>query len=428
VTPLRRAWVDYRDAARRFSPPARRLLAAEFLLFSGYGVSQVLFNLYLVESGFGPRVVGHAISLFGIGVAAAALPASWVARRLGRGRTLMVGVLVDGLGQLLRCLWPAVGLIYGASLLAGIGQSLIQIPSSPFMAEHSTPRERTHLFSTLFAISLLAGVLGTLVGGWLPRLLATLPGGFPAGLAGAYRASLVLGAMISLSGAWVLGGLAHDAGAGANQPATRPAPEVTRRLVPIGVNALLIGAGAGLVIPFMNLYFAQRFDCSSAQIGSFFSAAQVFTAAAALLAPALARHFGKLRTALWAQLLSLPFLVTLGFEHRLEIAVGAFWVRATLMQAITPLLGTFIMEALPSEMRATATGVISLLWNIGWALSATLAGGVIQQFGYEVPFYATASLYAAAALYFYASFWGMPEAHAEPHPPEEPPSHPGDGP
>jgi MFS family permease len=428
VSPLIGAWRDYRDAARRFSPPARRLLAAEFLMWCGYGVSQVLFNLYLVESGFGPRVVGHAISLFGVGVAIAALPAGWIANRLGRSRTLQLGVLVDGLGQLLRCLWPAAGLVYTASLITGAGQSLIQIPSAPYMTEHSTPRERTHLFSTLFALSLFAGVLGTLFGGWLPRLLVALPGGFPGGLAGAYRASLVLGALVSLSGSLVLAGLPQDAAPDPARLAAPPTPEMKRRLVPIGVNALLIGAGAGLVIPFMNLYFSQRFQCSSAQIGSFFSAAQVLTAIASLLAPALAWRFGKLRTALCAQLLSLPFLVTLGIEHRLEVAVGAFWIRATLMQAVTPLLGTFVMEALPSELRATATGLINLLWNVGWALSATLAGGVIQQFGYEVPFYATASLYAAAALYFYASFRGTPEPHSRTKVPEESPVSPIDGP
>ena len=113
------------------------------------------------------------------------------------------------------------------------------------------------------------------------------------------------------------------------------------------VNAFLIGAGAGLVIPFMNLYFKTRFDCSSAQIGVFFSVAQVATAIAMLLGPVIARRFGKLRTATASQLLSLPFLVTLGAEQRLEVAVGAFWLRAMLMQASTPLIGAFVMETVP---------------------------------------------------------------------------------
>ena len=311
MTPFRAAWDDYREAVRHFSPPARRLLLASFLLWAGYGVSQVLFNLYLVEAGFGPSAAGNSISLFGAGVALAALPASWVARRLGRGRTLMLGVLIDGAGQLVRCVWPSLGIVYAASLLAGAGQSLIQIPSAPFMAEHSTARERTHLFSTMFALSLFAGVLGSLCGGWLPRLLIALPGGHDAGQAGAYRGTLVIGALISLSGALALLALPRERDGAATGPPARPSRELRRRLVPIGVNALLIGAGAGLVIPFMNLYFAQRFRCSSGQIGSFFSIAQVLTGAAALSAPALARRFGKLRTAFWAQVMSLPFLVTL---------------------------------------------------------------------------------------------------------------------
>jgi len=123
-----------------------------------------------------------------------------------------------------------------------------------------------------------------------------------------------------------------------------------------------------------------------------------------LLGPFAARRIGKLRTAIASQLLSLPFLVTLGAERRLEIAVGAFWMRATLMQASTPLIGAFVMETLPPALRARSASFTNLVWNIGWAASATLAGLVIQHFGYAVPFYMTAVLYASAALWFFRSF------------------------
>jgi predicted MFS family arabinose efflux permease len=177
----------------------------------------------------------------------------------------------------------------------------------------------------------------------------------------------------------------------------------------------------------MNLYFKTRFGCSSAQIGVFFSLAQVTTAVAALIGPAVARRYGRLRTAVGSQLMSIPFMVTLGFESRLGVAVGAFWLRATLMQASMPLLTAFIMEAMPHNLRARATSVLNLLWNIGWAVSATLAGGVIQSFGYAVPFTVTGALYLAATASFWFSFRHMretgppaPEALAAEaaHPPE----------
>ena len=113
------------------------------------------------------------------------------------------------------------------------------------------------------------------------------------------------------------------------------------------------------------------------------------------------------------ELLSLPFLVTLGAERRLATAVGAFWLRATLMQAGTPLINAFVMESLPPQLRARASSLNNTVWNAGWAVSATLSGVIIQRFGYAVPFYITATLYLIAALTFYFSFRGQPEIHAD---------------
>jgi MFS family permease len=413
MSPLRAAWRDYRDAARSFSRPARLFLFSTLLSWTGYGISQVLFNLYLVEGGFQEAFVGRIIALNGVGLALAALPAGWLAERRGRRFCLVLGALVYGAGHLARALVLHPGVICGGSFLAGVGQALIAIAAAPFLSEHSTSRERTHLFSAFFAAELLAGVVGSLVGGALPAALGALPWLAPGGLLVAYRVTLVAGALLDFAAILPLQRLRglkevrHERGGEATASHHR------RKLRPIAVNAFLIGAGAGLVIPFMNLYFKTRFQCSSRQIGTFFAVAQVGTAFAMLLGPALARRLGKLRTATLSQLLSLPFLVTLGAERHLETAVAAFWFRATLMQASTPLINTFVMETLPPSLRARSASFTNLVWNLGWATSATFAGVVIQRFGYAVPFYVTATLYAGAALWFYFSFRHTPEIGAE---------------
>jgi len=296
-------------------------------------------------------------------------------------------------------------------LVIGVRQSLFQIAAAPFLTEHSTPRERTHLFSTFFASALLAGVLGSAVGGALPHALTALVRG--TSLFAAYRASLLAGAALAVCAVIpivAMGAIEEHPLSHATEPVTR---EDRRRLVPIAFNALLIGMGAGLVIPFMNLYFKDRFHCTSAQIGGYFSIAAVFTAAAALLGPALARRFGKLRTAVGSELLSLPFLVTLGAERHLGVAVGSFWMRATFMQAATPLLQTFIMEAMPRQLRARATSLINLVWNMGWAASTVLAGRVIERLGFAMPFYITAALYAIAATTFWLAFRHVHESDGD---------------
>ena len=405
-------WNEYREAARNFSRPARHYLLGELLAWTGHGVFQVLFNLYLLEAGFQAAFIGRAISLHGVGMAVAALPAGVLADRWGRRRTLILGALLDGIGMAMRCNLLDPGVILGAGFVSGAGQALLAIAAAPFLTEHSTPRERTHLFSAFFANSLIAGVFGSLIGGWLPRALAEMPHGFRPDPLHAFRITLSLAAALGLCAALPLlrlGALREPALEHAREPVP---PGAARLLAPIALNSFLIGVGAGLVIPFMNLYFATRFRCSSAQIGLFFSIAQICTAGAALLGPAVARRFGKLRTATASELLSLPFLITLGAERRLSVAVGAFWIRASLMQASTPLIQAFVMEALPPVLRARSTSLNNMVWNAGWAVSATLAGVVIQRFGYAVPFYITAVMYFCAAASFYLAFRKMPEGGA----------------
>ncbi|MEK7824571.1 MAG: MFS transporter [Candidatus Eisenbacteria bacterium] len=428
MSPVRAAWGDYRDAVASFSRPARLFLLTELLAWTCHGVFAVVFNLYLLEAGYRESFVGRAVSLNGLGMALAALPAGMLADRWGRRRCLVLGAALDAAAQLARATLLSPGAILAGSFLAGSGQALLAIAAAPFLTEHSSPRERTHLFSTFFATTLLAGVAGSVMGGEIPALLGHLTEPLRPDRLHAYRAALWMGGLLNAAACLPLlrlRGMVEPVLSHARVAADAAA---RRRLVPIGLNAFLIGAGAGLVIPFMNLYFARRFGCSSSQIGVFFSLAAVSTALASLLGPALARRFGMLRTAVAAQLLSLPFLVTLGAEQRLGIAVAAFWMRATLMQASTPLVQAFVMEALPTSLRARSTSLITLVWNCGWAVSATLSGVIIQRFGYDVPFYITAVLYALAATIFYLSFRGAPEGAPAPRLPEEVEGRHGEGP
>lgn len=413
MSPLRTALRDYVEAGRAFSRPARLLVVSVFAVWVARGIQGVLFNLYLVEAGFGSPFVGRVLAMLGTGIALGALPAGLLAERWGRRRCLMVGLAVEGLGLATRALVAEPGAILASSFLVGVGQSLFQIASLPFLTEQSGPRERTHLFSFVFAAALLADVVGSAVGGFLPAVLLGFPAALRPGTLGAYRAVLVLGGVAALSAALPLLRLRGLREASAVRQRDEQPPGSGRLLVPIAFNFFLIGCGGGLVVPFMNLYFRERFACSPAQIGAYFSIASVLTASAALAGPLFARRFGTLRTAVAFELLSLPFLVTLGAESRLDVAVGAFWLRAMLMKAGTPLLQTFVMETLPPGLRARSSSVNNLVWNLGWAASAGGAGALIARWGYALPFYLTAALYATASLTFYLSFRHFPRHATE---------------
>lgn len=413
MTSLRAVLRDYVEAARAFSLPARLLVVSIFLVWVARGIQTVLFNLYLVEAGHQAPFVGRVLAMTGAGIALAALPAGLLAERWGRRRCLMLGLAAEGIGLLLRALVTDPGAVLALTFLGGAGQSLYQIAALPFLTEHSGTRERTHLFSVGFSAALFAGVAGSVVGGFLPAALLGLPDSIRPTTLGAYRAVLVLGGLVAFAAAMPLARLRglHEASA-AQQRAVQP-PGSGRMLIPIAFNFLLVGCGAGLVVPFMNLYFRDRFGCSSGQIGAYFAIASIITAVAGLAAPVVGRRFGTLRTAVAFELLSLPFLVTMGAETLLTVAVGAFWLRAMLMQAGTPLLHSFVMETLPPGLRARSSSVNNLVWNLGWAASAGGAGALIARWGYAVPFYLTAALYATASITFYLSFRRFPRGGGE---------------
>ncbi len=409
MNPVAAVLDDYLEAGRAFSRPARFYLAASFLVWFGRGVQSVLFNLYLVDAGFQEAFVGRALALTGLGVAITAIPAGLLTERWGRRRCLMLGIVVEVLGSLGRVCLVSPAAIRTTGVLVGAGMSLIAVAALPFMTEHSAPRERTYLFSAVLSCNLLALVAGSIAAGMLPPLLLATFAGTGLDPVVAARSVLVAAALCALTG-WLplaaLRGLEERSIVRARADA---ASGSGRLLVPIGLNFLLIGCGAGLVVPFMNLYFNDRFSCSTAQIGVFFSVAAILTAFASLGAPALGRRFGVLRTALGFELLSLPFLITLGGESLLATAVVAFWMRTMLMNAGTPLLHSFVMGSLPAGLHARASSLMNLVWSSGWAASAAGAGVLIEKTGFATPFYLAAALYAAAVAVLYLTFRGRPK-------------------
>jgi predicted MFS family arabinose efflux permease len=62
------------------------------------------------------------------------------------------------------------------------------------------------------------------------------------------------------------------------------------------------------------------------------------------------------------------------------------------------------MESVPADLRARTTGLTNMLWQLGWAASASLSGVLMMRYGYDYPYYLTAVLYGAAAILFYRMF------------------------
>jgi MFS family permease len=414
---LRAFAVNYAGAVRSFTPNAKRYLLGNFLMSASASIAGVIFNLYLSAAGCHEGFIGSTLSLGGLALGVFALPAGVLSDRWGRKPAMIAGLTAASVLMLVRALTVDRAAIMAASFLGGAATTVYALSTAPFMMENSSGQERTHLFSLSFAVMLAAGVLGSLAGGKLPDLFALITG-VPDRFF-SYRLTLVSAALLSFTSVLPLSGI-NEAGRRQADPGARLLPQDRDDWLLMGKFAwcnLWIGLGAGLVIPFFNLYFAARFQASSGQIGFYFSVSQVFTFLAVLAAPAIARRIGKVRTVVLMELLSLPFLVSLGAENSLTVAVLAFWARASLMQMSSPIGSAFTMEAVPRRLRATANSLTSMSWNLLWAASTAASGFIMQRYGYALPYYLTAGCYAVSAVSFYLFFRGMERRRGPEGPP-----------
>jgi predicted MFS family arabinose efflux permease len=256
---------------------------------------------------------------------------------------------------------------------------------------NSTPHERSHLFGVNMALESVSGFFGTLIGGIIPRFLLTKG----VALLYGYRYAIIGGVTMALFALIFYGMLKSEKPIRTGKLrlseyfGSRDWKTVAKLIIP----HFLVGMGAGLVIPFLNLYFYDRFHLQSDQIGRIFSFGSLFIAAGFLLGPVISKRIGLVKTAVVTQFLSIPFFLILAFSHNLTLSVVAFFFRGTLMNLAWPMYNIFAMEMVPPDQQAGTNSVMSLAWSASWMVSASVGGHIIQNYGFTAVMLITVGLY-----------------------------------
>jgi MFS family permease len=396
MTHIRRLFDDYGVAFRSFSPNARRFLSGMFLLGIGANQISLLFSLYLKRMDYTEAGIGAILATRALGSALVALPASMLAARFDSRRVLPVAALLTAAAYVAQSLCAAGAAIAAAVFMAGAISTVFQVTSGPFFMRNSGQAERMHLFSLNGALSMGTGLIGSLLGGALKDGLVSL------GLAeiAAYRVALVVGAAFVLAAANPFSRIVTD-------PIVQSTRiQKLRRLEGIDpvlwfklvFPGFLVGLGAGLTIPYLNLYFKNVFGLSDTAIGAAVAAGQIATFAGMAAGPAIAKRLGKPRAVFWTQMLSVPLILVLGWVHALPLAILAYLARQVLMNMSTPIQDNFSLELVPPERQSLMNAIKMLSWTGSWTIAARISGDLIYRNGFATSFALTASLYALSTL------------------------------
>jgi len=376
-------------------------------------------GLYVMGLGYGEQLLGLILSGRMAAGAAGALPAGVISDRYGRKPVILVTTVLVAAGWLGQALIPHPTAMFLFSCLVGLAGTAQWVVGAPLLADNTDARNRHAFFGAQFALTTAGMMVGNLAGGALPDLLLACPGawlnvaarGLPAGphlpRAAAFRVSLVAFSLLTLSsvipalmirearptpgnGRTALGDLA--ALAGSNE---------VRGLVTYSV---LIGFGAGLVVPFFNVFLSEKLGASPTVVGLILSLSNGATAAAGLLAPALVPRLGRVGTVVFTQLASIPFLLMIALPPWLWLVGTAMFLRNALMNMSSPVAASFSMEIVEPRLRGTTSSLMRIADSMARAVSSVCAGWIMARWGYDVPYLLTAALYLAASLLYYRQF------------------------
>jgi MFS family permease len=229
--------------------------------------------------------------------------------------------------------------------------------------------------------------------------------------AGAYQAVLITSVLLGTTAViptWLM-----------KEPRTPlPAPEVgaaSKRISSSRVLAifkliapnLLIGFGAAILIPYMNVFLRERHNISDSVLGTLFSLSSLFIGVGSLIGPRLSMRLGgKVRTIVLTQLGSVIFLMAIGFTPYLWLAGVSLLLRATLMNMSSPLYSAFCMEQTPEKEQGMVSSILNISWQLGWAVGPYISGIVQENYGFTPLFIATGIIYTIAISVTWILFHG----------------------
>ncbi len=404
---LRQALANYSGKIRLFQPNARLYLLNTILVGLAYGVFRLLFNFYILSLDYDEAFLGRLLTISSLMSLAGALPAGYVSDRIGRKTSLLLANLMLTTAVFGMVLWRSPEGLYTMNALTGLAQSLMGITMGPFLMENSDEEERTYLFSFNMGLQTTAGFLGNWLGGRLPAWFGAVYN-LTATSTTAYGWAIALIAGLSLFSALPLVLLKRkdtprQEGAQSLSPLlyARKNPVMLGKLVsPMLVTSL----GAGLLMPFINIFFRSIHHRSDASIGSLFAWGSLAMGIGLLIAPPLADRWGKIRTVVACQALSIPFLALLGFSPWYGISAIAYLARLALMNMSLPVYDTFVMEHAEPEARGTVASLVSMSWNFGWVFSPSISGVLQVRYGFDPIFLGTISTYIIAISLYWRFF------------------------
>ena len=171
---------------------------------------------------------------------------------------------------------------------------------------------------------------------------------------------------------------------------------------------ILISVGAGLTIPFVNLFFNSIFGFTASEFSILGSFTALLVFIFSLLVPSLRKKYGYWMTIVVVQSLAIICLIVMSlmelyatYSFALIIAVAAYILRQPLMHMAHPASNELMMNYVGKKNQELISALSSSLWSASWFISAKVFEWLrLLQYQYYEIFLITAALYTFGVILF----------------------------
>ena len=171
---------------------------------------------------------------------------------------------------------------------------------------------------------------------------------------------------------------------------------------------IMISIGAGLTIPYVNLFFNSVFNLSSSEFSILGSITAFLVFTFSLLVPSIRKKYGYWLTIVVVQALSICCLVIMAlmelyvtYSFALIIALIAYIFRQPLMHMAHPASNELLMNYVGKRNQELISALSSSLWSASWFISAKVFEWLrLLDFRYYEIFLITSGLYIIGNILF----------------------------
>lgn len=365
----------------------------------------MLQGIYIKQLNIGESFLGIIISLRTLVLALCSVPCAIFVNKYGKKKGLLIAMFFMPIFIAFQGYFENKWIILIFAVFQGAANSFISVSEGPFFMENSTEKIRLKLFSFSFADNVFSTMFGYFAFGTISNSLEK-----SLNITRALSYSIILsGALGVISCVFILMIKENkNSSLKTNQHFYKDMLHVLKGKYSVSllVYNSIIGFGAGLVVPYFNVYLKYKINISTQQIGIIMALAQGAMGLGGLMTPFMAKKLGRINTVIICQIISIPFLMFIAIPPSVIVVSIALFIRNALMNMTSPITNTMSMELVNQNERSIFASANNIAGNVSRALSAVVAGFIMNNFanGYELPYFITAILYAIATIYFYKCF------------------------